>query len=238
MTLTAAGETLLHHARGIMFDVETIGVELGEHAKGMRGIVRMLANLSAIVEFLPEDLENFLSGNAGVGIHLEERPSTGVVDGVEQGRAELGICAGSTESRDLRHVVYRRDRLVVVMRPDHPLVASPELAFEETLDCDHIGLHAESSIFLSTRAAASRQAKPLRLRIHVPGFDSVCRMIQANMGVGIIPDGAFAVLGPALGLVARPITDEWAFRTLKLVFRNERELSPVAKLLFDHLRER
>jgi DNA-binding transcriptional LysR family regulator len=235
MVLTAAGETLLHHAQRIMLDVEKIGVELTEHARGVRGYVRMLANLSAIVQFLPEDLENFLSHNEMVRIHLEERPSGGVVEGVEQGRAEIGICSDLTDSRDLEHFPYRRDRLIVVMRPDHPLATRTELSFDDTLDFDHVGLHVESSIYLSTRQAARLAGRPLKLRIHVPGFDSVCRMVQANMGIGIIPDRAFAILGPALNLHALRLTDDWAARLLKIIIRDERSLSPVSRLLFDHL---
>lgn len=54
MTLTAAGETLLHHARRILIEVEKVGIEVGEHLQGLRGYVRMLANfanLSAIIHF-------------------------------------------------------------------------------------------------------------------------------------------------------------------------------------------
>jgi DNA-binding transcriptional LysR family regulator len=236
MVLTAAGETLLHHAQRIMFDVEKIGVELSEHARGLRGYVRILANLSSIIQFLPEDLENFLSHNEMAGVHLEERPSGGVVEGVEQGRAEIGICSALTDCRELKQLPYRRDRLVVVMRPDHPLTGRDKLSFQDTLDFDQVGLHADSSIFLSARKAARRAGRQLKLRIHVPGFDAVCRMVQANMGLGIIPDGAFAMLGPALKLEARPLTDDWAYRMLKIVFRDENSLSPVGRQLIEHLR--
>ncbi|WP_163020434.1 LysR family transcriptional regulator, partial [Pseudomonas viridiflava] len=44
MTLTAAGETLLHHARRMLTEVEKVGIELGEHVQGVRGYVPMLAN--------------------------------------------------------------------------------------------------------------------------------------------------------------------------------------------------
>jgi DNA-binding transcriptional LysR family regulator len=236
LSLTAAGETLLHHARHIMLDVEKIGVELGEHARGLRGYVRIQANISAIIEFLPEDLENFLSMHEQIGIHLEERPSTGVVEGVEQGKAEIGFCSDPTDSRSLQHVPYRHDRLVVVTRADHPLAVCEEISFAETLDYDHVGLHAESSVVLTMREAARAADRPLRLRIHVPGFDSVLRMVQANMGIGIIPDGAFAVLGAALDLHAVRLTDDWARRELKMIVRDIAALSPVARLLFDHLR--
>jgi len=136
-----------------------------------------------------------------------------------------------TDSRDLKHFPYRRDRLIVVMRPDHPLATRTELSFDDTLDFDHVGLHVESSIYLSTRQAARLAGRPLKLRIHVPGFDSVCRMVQANMGIGIIPDRAFAILGPALNLHALRLTDDWAARLLKIIVRDERSLSPVSRLL-------
>jgi DNA-binding transcriptional LysR family regulator len=45
MALTAAGEALLHHARVTLLNVEKIAAELGEYSRGIRGHVRMLANL-------------------------------------------------------------------------------------------------------------------------------------------------------------------------------------------------
>ena len=59
MVLTPAGEALLHHARVTLLNIEKIAVELTEYSQGVRGHVRMLANLSAIVQFLPEDLSGF-----------------------------------------------------------------------------------------------------------------------------------------------------------------------------------
>jgi DNA-binding transcriptional LysR family regulator len=230
MVMTPAGETLLHHARRMLHDVEQIVVELAEHAKGVRGIVRMFANLSAIVQFLPEDLRAFLARQEAIKISLEERPSGGVVSGVEAGLAELGICSGSIPARDLHSVLYRRDSLVVVMRHDHPLADRSALAFRETLDHDFVGLHAESSIYASVRGEAQSIGRPLRLRVHVPGFDAVLRMAQADMGLGVVPLGVFALLGSAMDLAAIPLTDPWAQRELRIVTRPG-ELSPAANLL-------
>ncbi|MFC0399766.1 LysR family transcriptional regulator [Paraburkholderia rhizosphaerae] len=236
MTLTPAGETLLHHARRVMRDVENIGIELAGHASGVRGYVRMMANLSAIVEFLPEDLRAFLSVNEQIKIDLEERPSGGVVEAVADSLADLGICSGEADTRGLQATHYRHDSLVVVMREDHPLAGRERVTFAETLDSDHVGLHSASSINARTHMAARQAGKPLRLRIHVPGFDAVCRMVQADMGVGVVPTNVFQVMGKPLGLVAVKLEDEWAERNLVIVVRDAGALSPVGRLLFDHLR--
>jgi DNA-binding transcriptional LysR family regulator len=57
--LTPAGESLLHHARTVLYGLERMQGELSEYADGVRGHVRMHANISAIVQFLPEDLGAF-----------------------------------------------------------------------------------------------------------------------------------------------------------------------------------
>ena len=235
MDLTAAGETLLHHARQMLFNVEKMGLELGEHSHGVRGYVRMLANLSAIIEFLPEDLRDFSELHPEVKTDLEERPSNGVVQGVLDGVADLGICSSDTDTKGLPSVTYRHDTLVVLMPADHALAARASLAFADTLDSDYVGLHAASSINMRTHAAAREAGKMLRLRIHVPGFDAMCRMVQANMGIGILPQKAYELFGRALGLHAVPLTDAWSDRSLILVVRDEAQLSPVSRLLFDYL---
>jgi len=235
MSLTAAGETLLHHARRMLAEVEKVGIEVGEHLQGLRGYVRMLANLSAIIQFLPEDLHSFVSTHLRVKVDLEERPSTGVVEGIIDGVADLGICTMDSDTKDLLSVPYRHDRLAVVMRPDHPLANRAQVAFSETLPYDHIGLHAASSINSRVHAAANALGESLRVRIHVPGFDAVCRMVQANMGIGVLPYKAYELFGQGLGLTVVPLTDDWSHRTLLLVVRDRDALSPVSRLLFDHL---
>jgi DNA-binding transcriptional LysR family regulator len=237
MALTAAGETLLHHARVTLLNVEKIASELGEYSRGIRGHVRMLANLSAIVQFLPEDLSRFFEAHQALRIDLQERPSGEVVRGIEEGAAEIGICSSETETRGCETFHYRYDNLVLVTREDHPLAAQKSLLFADTLDFDHVGLHAASSIYLRSQYAASQAGKSIRLRIHVPGFDAVCRMVQANMGVGMIPDRAFDVVGASMGLRAIRLRDKWARRQLKIVVRNPRALSGTGRLVFDHLRD-
>jgi DNA-binding transcriptional LysR family regulator len=236
MALTPAGEALLHHARVTLLNVEKIAVELSEYSQGVRGHVRMLANLSAIVQFLPEDLSRFFNAHELLRVDLQERPSGQVVRGIEEGVAEIGIASGEADPRSLETYHYRHDHLVVVVRPDHPLASRESLLFADTLDFDHIGLHAASSIYLRSQYAATQAGQSMRLRINVPGFDAVCRMVQANMGVGLIPDRAFEVIGAGMGLRSVALRDDWAKRELRIVVRAAAHLSSTGRLVLDHLR--
>jgi DNA-binding transcriptional LysR family regulator len=236
MALTPAGEALLHHARLTLLNVEKIAAELLEYSQGVRGHVRMLANLSAIVQFLPEDLSAFFAAHPLLRVDLQEQPSGKVVQGIEQGAAEIGICSAETDVRGLAAFHYRYDNLVVVVRADHPLAERQNLQFADTLDFDQIGLHAASSIYLRMQYAAAQAGKSLRLRINVPGFDAVCRMVQANMGVGLMPDRAFEVIGAGMGLRAIGLRDGWARRELKMVVRDADGLSDTSRMVLAHLK--
>ncbi len=235
MVLTAAGESLLHHARMTLLNIEKIAADLSDFGEGVRGHVRMFANLSAIVEFLPDDLPAFFHMHAALRFDLQERPSAGVVAGIEEGSAEIGICSGDVETRALQRFHYRDDRLVAVLPKTHLLAKREQIGFADTLDFDHVGLFAASSIYLRSQYSAQQIGKSIRLRVHVPGFDAVCRMVQAGMGVGLIPDRAFEVLSAGMGLVAVPLSDPWAARELSVVVRDVSTLSMTSRLMFEHL---
>lgn len=235
MSLTPAGESLLHHARTILLKLQSITVELNEHSHGVRGHVRMLANLSSIVQFLPEDLPGFFGDNRLIRIELHESSSEQVVRGVEQGRADIGICSNDVDTHGLERFVYRKDRLIVVVPRDHPLAVRDILTFADTLDFEHIGLYSASSIYLRSQHAANQAGKALKLRIHVPGFDAVCRMVEAGMGIGLMPDRAFEVLSRGMQLRAVPVSDAWAHRALLVLVRRADALPAAARLLLQHL---
>lgn len=51
---------LLRHAREMTRAMERLDSELSEYAEGARGHVRVLANVSSIMEFLPEETSAFM----------------------------------------------------------------------------------------------------------------------------------------------------------------------------------
>jgi DNA-binding transcriptional LysR family regulator len=235
--LTPAGESLLHHARSVLFSLEKMHGELSEYADGVRGHVRVHASISAIVQFLPEDLGAFIQQHGEVKIDLEEHLSTEVVRAVQEGAADLGICntAVLTSGQELQTLPYRRDQLVLIVPRRHPLAARQAVAFADTLDCDHVGLHSNSSIYLAMREAAAAAGRTIRLRIHVTGLDAMCRMIHNGLGVGVMPRRAFELMHGVGDLECVSLSDTWSERRIDLVARDFSTLPATARLLVQHL---
>lgn len=238
VTPTPAGESLLHHARAVLFGLERLQGELREYAGGVRGHVRMHANISAIVQFLPEDLGGFARAHSQVKIDLQEHLSSAVLHAVHEGAADLGICsmaAAHSGTSALQSRAYRQDRLVLVVPQGHALTAQAAVHFAQVLDWDIVGLHANSSISVAMRAAAGAAGRPLRQRIQVTGLDAMCRMIDNGLGVGLLPDRAFALMHGVGRLQAIALQEPWAQRELRLVARDFGALPAAAQLLVEHL---
>jgi DNA-binding transcriptional LysR family regulator len=243
--LTPAGESLLHHARSVLYSLEKMQGELGEYADGVRGHVRMHANISAIVQFLPEDLGAFRHRHDEIKIDLEEHLSAEVLRAVQEGAADLGVCHVADGARGLQSLPYRSDRLMLIVPSGHALLgpaverngAVPAIAFAEALDHDHVGLHINSSIYVATRRAALEAGRNLRLRIHVTGLDAMCRMIENGLGIGVMPDRAFELMRGGIGQRLRGIAlvDAWARREIRLVARDFSTLPLAARSLVAHL---
>jgi len=236
--LTPAGESLLHHARSVLFSLEKMQAELSEYADGVRGHVRIHASISAIVQFLPEDLGQFAKDHPQVKVDLEEHLSTEVIRAVQEGTADLGICNTGVAGpgHDLQTLPYREDQLVLIVPRGHALARKKKaVPFEATLDDDHVGLHSNSSIYLAMRDAAAAAGRTIKLRIHVTGLDAMCRMIHNGLGVGVMPRRAFELMHGVGDLESVRLTDAWARRSIGLVARDFSTLPVTARLLVDHL---
>ena len=239
VNLTPAGESLLHHARSVLFSLERMRSELSEYAGGVRGHVRVHASISATVQFLPEDLGAFIGQHPEVKIDLEEHLSTEVVRAVQEGAADLGICNTANGAGSLQTRPYRHDQLVLIVPAGHVLSTQGAINFEAALDYDQVGLHSNSSIYLAMRQAAAATGRTIKLRIHVTGLDAMCRMIHNGLGLGVMPQRAFTLLQgpahPANALVSVPLLDAWATRQIELVARDFSTLPLTARLLVAHL---
>jgi DNA-binding transcriptional LysR family regulator len=233
--LTAAGHALLVRARVLLHQATQLDDEMRRHAAGSRGYVRVFANISAIVEFLPGSLASFTAAHPEIHVHLEEHVSATTATAVVDNSADFGIVSEIPAIDGLLTVPFRTDDLVVVIRPDHALAKRESLAFADIVALPFVGLHVGSALHHLLTRAAGDAGGTLNWRIHVGSFDGACAMVAAGLGISVIPKAATTPYIRSLSLAALPLTDVWAHRQLFLCSPAGRPLHSAARLLFDHL---
>ena len=233
---TEAGLTLLQLARGVLHDLSGILLQMSDYASGVRGHVRLSANISAINQFLPAELRSFMDLHPDVHVHLEAGISESIMKGVAESAADVGIVTMGPFRHDLEYFPYHSDELVVITPKDHILARKRAVSFADTLDFDYVGLPVGSSLQNRILRAAEDLGRTPRLRIQVNSFDALCLMVEAGLGIGIVPRGAARPYFKGLRIRAAVLREPWAKRDLKICVRSFEALPAAAKLLVSHLK--
>jgi DNA-binding transcriptional LysR family regulator len=232
---TPAGQALLTRARDILSTMERLHGELSEFASGVRGNVRVFASISALSEFLADDVGTFVREHDGVRVSLEERLSPDIVRGVRDGAVDFGICWDASDLTGLALLPYRTDRLSIVVPAMHPLASRKRVAFVDTLAYPQVDVQPGSIMQSMLARYAARAGRSIHSRIQVSTFEAASRSVAANLGIAIIPRESAAVYAKALNLRVQPLTDDWAQRRFVVCMRSRDALSPAARMLADHL---
>lgn len=232
---TAAGLSLMGLARGALHALDEIPLQMQDFATGLRGQVRVFANISAITQFLPADLARFRQAYPEVRVVLEESNSAATVQAVADNAADIGVFTDYPHGGRVQSLPYRRDRLCLVIPSRHRLARRRTASLREVLQEDFVGLRTGSAVNLLLSAEAARLGSALRVRIQVTGFDALCLMVSQGFGIGVAPQGITQLYAASLGVRELKLADAWAARELRLAVRSPDMLPPAARRLLEHL---
>jgi DNA-binding transcriptional LysR family regulator len=235
--LTPAGQALLSHARQVLARVDEMRAEISDYSHGLKGMVRVQANASALAQYLPADLASFSDAHPGIRLSLGEERSGAIVQSLQAGAADVGIVMEGADTAGIQLFDYRADVLCAVVPRKHA-VRGRRIAFSKLLEHDFVGLESDTVISQLLLAHAQAEDRPLRLRMQVKSFDVVAKLIQAGLGIGVLPEAAARAFAAPMGLRLVGLTDAWARRGMFVAVRQVESLPAPARLLVEHLAAR
>lgn len=233
--LTQAGETLLRHARLILRQVEYVKSEFTANGADTAGHIRIYANTTAVTEFMPEVLGRFLAERPNVTVDLQERLTRDILRSVLDGSTDLGIVSGTVPEQGLQALHFSTDRLVLVTPAGHPLSTRKKVVFSDVLDYQHVSMHEGSTLHAFMLELSAQHGHALTLRIQLRSFEAMCRMIEAGVGIGILPESAALRHEKTMKLAVIKINEEWALRERSVLVRDMEALPGCARSLVAEL---
>lgn len=234
---TPAGRTVLEHSRSMLDSAARMRADVKSLAAGAAGQVRVLASVSAIAEFLANDVASFLAQpeHRAIQVDMEERVNSEIARGVSLGMASLGVCWDAVELGGLQLRPYRSDRLCVVVPHGHALSGRASVTFAETLEFEQVGLPVNSSIHVRLHRLSAALDKTMRHRIVVSNFEAALRVVASGLAISLVPANFADPVAKAYRLQLITLDEPWAARHFVICMRDERVLTEPARLLLDAL---
>lgn len=221
VSLTPAGEMLLMRARDVLRSLEATAQELGEFGDGGALHIRLAANHSSMVQFLPRDLASFVAAQPRAKIDLVERMSADVVRTVANGLADAGIFCWPVIPPGVKAYPYRTDELVIAMPPANPMAARERVDFADLADQKFIAYLPNLSVSVAMPEVPKNAWS--NVRIHASNFEATCRMVEEGLGIAILPLANVEAYVRQGRLACVRLNDAWASRRLHIGMRSDVE---------------
>jgi DNA-binding transcriptional LysR family regulator len=229
---TPAGELLYRQAKRLLKSAQRIEESIiGFDSDGLPKI-RLAANPSSILQFLPLPLSRYLATRPDVRIDLLETHSYDVPRLIADGDVDIGIYHGRYLAPGVTSYPFRTDRVGLVVPVGHPLATREKLYLEEALDYDFLGFFPRHSLDAFLDLVDQSISRPPNVKMQVSNFETRCEMIREGLGIAVVPELIASRYLSSMGLVLLPLQDTWAARQFYVCVRDPHDLTqPVTEIL-------
>lgn len=232
---TEACRALVRHIRTLNASLHALESEVVEFARGIKGHLRIAANAGAIAECLPADMAGFLQAHPQIRISLEDMTSAETQAAVAEGRADVGVFTPPILDNRLETRNYSQGRLAVLVPNGHALAGRKSVSFDDLLDYDLVGLHAGASAQELMREQALARGRTLNARLAVRGFDAIAQLVEAGLGVAVLPQGPAQRFAQVFAVKLLRLEEPWAQRDYVLGVARVERLPTVVQRFVDAL---
>jgi LysR family transcriptional regulator, transcriptional activator of the cysJI operon len=235
--LTREGQVLYEYSKQVMQIYDSLQSKLQETKEIISGTIRIATIYSIGLHDLPPYLKRFLKSYPTVNVHVEYRRANQVYEDVIGNVVDLGLVAYPSRDPKLEVVPLRRDALVLICHPEHPLAKNKTIRLKALAGQKFIGFEPD----IPTRKALDRILKEHSVSVqHVMEFDNietVKRAVEIDAGVAIVPQET-VIQEVAKQTLAQVNFDDGVFyRPLAALHKKNKVLSPAMKQFLAVLKE-
>jgi DNA-binding transcriptional LysR family regulator len=196
--LTQAGSLFLPEARAVLARASAAELALAELGGLERGTLTVHASQTIASYWLPRHLVAFHRAYPRIEIALVVGNTAQAAARVRDGTAELGFVEGAVDDALLSSVTVARDRLVLVVAPEHPWASGKRLAPQDLPGSTWVLREQGSgtrSAFESALTGYGLQPADLTVALCLPSNEAVRAAVEAGLGATVI---SASVAAPSL----------------------------------------
>lgn len=229
---TAAGLEALPRAQKLLRDRDALVSSVRGLVDIERGRVSFAVTAAVASALMPAALAEFKRRHPDIEIAMQDVAPDRLVAKVLSEEVEFSIGTVTTDSRDIALETLLSDRLSAICRRDAPIAQRGEVSWEEALREPCISVAPGTGIReLIDKTLASR-GKTLAPAYEVAFLTTALSMTAMGLGISITPGYLVAHLQYPM-LVAIPLRNPVVRRSLTVISRAGRSLSPAARSFVD-----
>jgi DNA-binding transcriptional LysR family regulator len=234
--LTPIGKILYNKARDILRTFQSIESEIMMSKNVVSGKIKLSTIYSIGLHELPPLIKAFMIEYKNVNVHLEYARMNKVIQDVTTGSVDLGIVAFPKKDTTIDVIPFRKDSLVCIVWPSHPLHTKKTIELSDLNGENFIAFDKD----IPTAKAIQNELKEQKIKVNtIMSFDNVetiKRAVEVEAGISIVPKVTVKNEVSQGNLLAIDFKDFHWERPLGMVVRNGREQQAIVKLFIEFLK--
>jgi DNA-binding transcriptional LysR family regulator len=174
-------------------------------------------------------MREFLASHPTADVRLEYVHPHRVYEEVDQGHADLGLVSYPEESSSLAALPWRRETMVLVCNPQHPLAKQPSVALQMLDGEAVVAFQAGLKIREEIDRALSLHGVRVRIALEFDNIETIKRAIEIGAGISLLPQPTIARELESGTLVQVPLEGASLARPLGIIHRRDRKLNETAQ---------
>ena len=181
--LTGDGRMFLDEARATLARARSAEQMLSELGGGKRGILAIHASQTIASYWLPPHLARFHTTHPMIDVRLTLGNTESVTEATQDGLADIGLVEGGIQAASLSISKVGTDRLILVMRPDHPWNGAQPLSWDRLFEGKWILREKGSgtrSVFEDAVRASGYDPERLHVALELPSNEAICSAVRSG----------------------------------------------------------
>jgi len=234
--LTREGELLYEYSKRIIETFNELHFKIDELKNVISGAIRVATIYSIGLHELPSYLKKYLRAHPTVNVHVEYQRFNQVYEDVIGNVVDIGLVAFPSKDHRLEVVNLRKDRMVLIVSPSHPLAKMQAVRTGVVNNQKFIGFDPD----IPSRRAIDKVLREQNVEVkYVMEFDNVetvKRAVEIDAGMAIVPRGTVTQEVEKGTLAAIEFEDADFSRPLAAIYKKNKVLSPAMKEFLNTLR--
>lgn len=190
LVLTDAGSVYHDGLQRFLGDYRTLEQEVRCFGNRLRGRVRVAAIYSVGASYMPEATAEFARQHPEVEVRIEPATPQRVVELSTNGEVDFGLISYPRSTRSLLSTRWQTEPMRLIASPEHRLAGERAVELRALDGLAMIGFETSLKVRREIdHFLAEHRVRP-QYTMEFDNLDSIIRAIQANRGIGILPEAA------------------------------------------------
>ena len=235
--LTSEGQVLYDYAKQIIQSYEALHSHLQQVKDIISGNIRVATIYSIGLHDLPPYVKKFMRSYPTVNVHVELCHPSQVYEDVLGNVVDLGLVAYPAKNAKLDIIPLRKDTLVLICHPGHPLAKLKNVTFKMLAGQKFVGFEANIPMRKALDKIFRKHGVSVKIVAEFDNIETVKGAVEIDAGISVVPRSTITQEVAKRTLAAVPLEDGAFYRPTAVIYKNNRVPSPAVKQFLALLQE-